>query len=545
MTRSILIALAVVASLAGAATPAGAAPGDLLAFVGDAGCIADEPFDGCRAGRGLDGAESLAVSPDGLNVYVAAASSGSVAVLRRDPVTGVLTQPAGKDACHAVEGSECRRSRETEGAYGVAVSPDGLNVYAAAFRSGAVSAFARDPATGLLKQLKGADGCTVEFDVDREEPTTCTEGRGLASVSALTVSPDGRNVYAVADRSDAVTAFARDPATGALHQLPGLDGCASQSGSGGGCAKADGLDGAESIVVSADGAFVHVAGSASGGVATFARDAGTGALRQLDGANGCIVTAAKHPRCGVAPGMGGAWGIALAPGGTSLYVGALATSSLAILARDPATGRLQPLPKPTGCLRQPPVLLGPCTAVPHLGGISNLAVAPEGDRLYGAAFTDDTLVTLARAADGTLAPIAGPAGCLTHSEVEGCEQVPGLDGASNVQLSPDGRNVYVASDIADAIVAVARQPVTVAPALAYRSGAARRGKAFVLLPRVLALRPARFAVTPRLPAGLVLNTETGSISGRPTGTAPARTYTVTLTTDGGTVAATLRLQVRR
>ena len=208
--------------------------------------------------------------------------------------------------------------------------------------------------------------------------------------------------------------------------------------------------------------------------------------------------------------MGGAWGVALAPGGTSLYVGALATSSLAILSRDGLTGRLQPLPKPTGCLRQPPVLLGPCTAVPHLGGISNLAVSPEGDRLYGAAFTDDALVTMVRAADGSLSPLPGPAGCLTHTDVEGCEQVPGLDGASNVQLSRDGRNAYVASDIADAVVAVARQPATVAPVLSYRSGAARRGKPFVLLPRVLALRPARFAIAPRLPAGLVLNTETGA-----------------------------------
>ncbi len=544
MSRSILVALAVVASVAGGATPAGAAPGDLVPFVGDAGCIADEPFDGCRPGHGLDGAESLAVSPDGRNVYVAAASSGGVAVLRRDPVTGVLTQPAGKDGCHAVDASDCRRSRETEGAYGVAVSPDGLNVYAAAFRSNAVSAFARDPATGLLKQLKGADGCTVEFDVERDEPTTCTEGRGLASVSALTVSPDGRNVYAVADRSDAVTAFARDPATGALRQLPGLDGCSSQSGSGGACAKSEGLDGAESIVVSPDGAFVYVAASTTGGVATFARDQGTGALRQLDGADGCIVTAAKHDRCALAPGMGGAWGIAMAPGGTSLYVGALATSSLANLARDPASGHLQPLPKPLGCLRQPPVLLGPCTPVPHLGGISNLAVSPEGDRLYGASFTDDTLITLVRAADGTLTPLAGPAGCLTHGEVAGCEQAPGLDGASNVQLSPDGRNVYVASDIADSVVAVARQPATVAPVLRYRSGAARRGQPFVLLPQVLALQPAKFAIAPRLPAGLVLNTETGSISGRPTRSAPARSYAVTLTADGGTVTATLRLRVR-
>ena len=61
---------------------------------------------------------------------------------------------------------------------------------------------------------------------------------------------------------------------------------------------------------------------------------------------------------------------------------------------------------------------------------------------------------------------------------------------------------------------------------------------------MLALRPARFAIAPRLPAGLVLNAETGSISGRPTGTAPARDYTVTLTTDGGTTSATLRLRVR-
>src|SRR3712207_8394118 len=45
---------------------------------------------------------------------------------------------------------------------------------------------------------------------------------------------------------------------------------------------------------------------------------------------------------------------------------------------------LTPLPPPFGCLRNPPVVFGPCTAMPRLGGAANVRVSATGERLYAA-----------------------------------------------------------------------------------------------------------------------------------------------------------------
>ena len=103
---------------------------------------------GCADGRALEGAASLAVSRDGRNVYVAAAASNAVAILRRDPRTGALRQLAGKAGCISETGTggACRDGTGLWGAAAVAVPPDGRHAYAAGFFSSAVSIFSRAPA---------------------------------------------------------------------------------------------------------------------------------------------------------------------------------------------------------------------------------------------------------------------------------------------------------------------------------------------------------------------------------------------------------------
>src|SRR5687767_13981547 len=103
----VIAALGVVAALGAAPAPAAADPGDLVAMFGEASCLSQEVTT-CRPGRGLDGAESIALSPDGLHAYVASRSGGTLAVLLRDPVNGVLRQPAPPEGCLGGEG-------ETEG----------------------------------------------------------------------------------------------------------------------------------------------------------------------------------------------------------------------------------------------------------------------------------------------------------------------------------------------------------------------------------------------------------------------------------------------
>ena len=77
-----------------------------------------------------------------------------------------------------------------------------------------------------------------------------------------------------------------------------------------------------------------------------------------------------------------------------------------VFARDPATGALTE----TGCYMSeaPP---GPCISVAGLGGVSDLALSPDGASLYAAGGADSTLVTFAITGGGALRSVA----CLEDS----------------------------------------------------------------------------------------------------------------------------------
>jgi DNA-binding beta-propeller fold protein YncE len=118
--------------------------GALTQKPGTAGCISEDGSGGaCQNGAALDTAASVAASPDGTSVYVAAAGSDAIAVFDRDPTTGALTQKTGL-ACVSETGSgACADGTNLDNAAGVATSPDGANVYVTAVASNAVAIFDR------------------------------------------------------------------------------------------------------------------------------------------------------------------------------------------------------------------------------------------------------------------------------------------------------------------------------------------------------------------------------------------------------------------
>ena len=94
---------------------------------------------------GSNGAYGMALSPDGKFAYVSGVADDSVVVLGRNTTTGSLTD---------FFGGPMFRQRFTNanlnGAYGLAVSPDGQNVYVTGYTSDALLTLKRNASTGAL-----------------------------------------------------------------------------------------------------------------------------------------------------------------------------------------------------------------------------------------------------------------------------------------------------------------------------------------------------------------------------------------------------------
>jgi DNA-binding beta-propeller fold protein YncE len=227
------------------------------------GCIRDAGAGtpSCSEAPGLGQATSVAASPDGARVYVAA-NSGRLTVFNRDSGTGVLT--FNKCFRQGGMGEGCGDGATGIGnAHGVAVSPDSANVYVASSFGKGIATF--NNSGGTLTQA----GCISQGGIGG-----CASESGLSNMESVVVSPDGNDVYAAGNdigfgsaNPGTLVAFTR-AADGALTKR----GCLAVDGADG-CGAAPGLNGA--VGVSADNRNVFVAASASGagsdpgGVAAF------------------------------------------------------------------------------------------------------------------------------------------------------------------------------------------------------------------------------------------------------------------------------------
>jgi len=260
-------------------------------------------LDTCSYGRMLAGVRTVAVTRDGRSVYVAGVFG--IAVFARSSTTGLLKQldgsggrvssdgldPARLEIEHDfnadVEERICAAENALLGPANVALSADGRSVYVTAAGSSALIAFARDPASGVLRRVAGSGGC-VEDDQSGGEDEGCATASALGDAWSASVSPDGRNVYVAAPASDAVSVFARDPQTGAVTRLSGPLGCVSAVLEG--CMRADGVSLPVSVAVSADGRTAYVVSVNE--LAVFKRDRKTGALTELPRPYGCFAARA-------------------------------------------------------------------------------------------------------------------------------------------------------------------------------------------------------------------------------------------------------------
>ena len=332
--------------------------------------------DGDDGVDGLDGASESVVSPDGRHVYTVSRDEDAIAIFTRERPSGDLAF-AGliRQGDPGIDGLDSPS--------GIAVSPDGLNLYVYSGRSGvdSVSTFRRDADTGDLAFVQvfndGANG------VD-----------GLRGVADVTVSPDGRHVYAVGRLDRSLVIFERDAATGALTFRSRLIQ---------GSAGVDGLLDVQAVAVSADNRFVYTV--ASNYMAVFTRDALSGAL---------IPAQVIFDQ----PNLNGALRLVISPDQRHVYVGG--GQRLAVFQRDFAGGTVsfvQLIFRQHGS-----------TAF-----ATDVRVTSDGTQVIAAGRNPATLYVYDRDAD---------AGELTLAETLGPAQVPDFS-VSTAALSDDGISVYV------------------------------------------------------------------------------------------------------
>jgi DNA-binding beta-propeller fold protein YncE len=427
-----------------------AVTGDLTQPAGTAGCISETGAGPCADGHALNGANAVAVSADGKSVYAASQDSDAVVRLSRNTTTGAIAQPAGSAGCISETGAgPCADGHALAGPFGVAVSADGKSVYAVSRDSNAVARFTRNTTTGAITQPTGSAGCISETGAG-----PCADGHGLSGANSVAVSADGKSVYVTS--LTGVARLTRDPTTGAITQPAGTAGCISETGAGP-CADGHALsDGADSVRVSADGKSVYVASFPNNAVLRLNRNTTSGAITQPAGAAGCISETGAGP-CADGHGLTGAAWIAVSPDGKSVYAAANTGKAIARLNRDTTTGAITQPAGTAGCISETGA--GPCADGHGLSGPVWVTVSPDGKNVYAAAHFSNAVVRLNRnTTSGAITQPAGSAGCISETGAGPCADGHGLSLAFSVEVSADGKSVYVASLLSDAVARFIRTP---------------------------------------------------------------------------------------
>ncbi|MGD2115863.1 MAG: beta-propeller fold lactonase family protein [Acidobacteriota bacterium] len=299
--------------------------------------------DGSGGVDGLDGVETLAISQDGATLYVGGLLDNELAVFSRNDMSGALTYVE----THADGG--------LSGVHSVVVSPDDENVYAAGRNADALVVYTRDPGDGTLTHLETHVDGTGGVD-------------GLAGVTSVAVSPDGKHVYATGQDEQEVAIFTRSSLDGSL-------AFSAVVADGIGVGSDVDIDDKRVVRLDPSGSHLyvtnHVEDPADVWIAVFSRNSGSGALTA-----GSSVSAAAVDLCFL--GIEGDSGIAFSPDGAAAYVNQPFDTSVVSFARDSGSGALDF----ADGLCDDSIGQGAGGTADGFWGSQDLAVSPDGEHLY-------------------------------------------------------------------------------------------------------------------------------------------------------------------
>ena len=359
----------------------------------------------------LKGIVSVDISRDGRHLYAAAYQAKSIGVFARDAQTGLLERIETVSEPAVFDGITAAR-----------LSPDNRFLVTAAFRSNAVALYSRDPKTGKLTKAgtvvrTGKGGALLNFAVD------------------AAWSPDSAHVYVIAANSAAVNVFR-------ITGQPSLELVEVEEGND------RSLRGARGIAVSPDGNFVYIAGEQSNALSVFKRDARTGKLDWHQ-----VLKSGQHK----AAGLNGAFSVAASPDGAFVYLSS---------GRFHGTDAITVFKKQNdGTLQFVEELINYTDKLERFVGGNEITLSPDGKRAYAVGSRSDSLVVFDRnPATGTLKQ--------TQFLVDNFKGVGPMVMPGGVEVSPDGRFVYVASEGSSALTIFQRT----GPAIAEKTGDTENGR---------------------------------------------------------------------
>ncbi len=327
---------------------------------------------------------ATAISPDGRNLYVTAENGGALLAFSREAATGAVTYIG-------VRKNGADRVARMTSPHALAIAPSGDRVIVASNAEATLTEFVLRPHTGeplFRGRLAGGEGGVS----------------GLDGVCALTFSPDGTELYALAHGGDAMSVFAFDQ-TGDLAFRQSL-----RQGTDG----VGGLRTPRSLAVSPDGRHIYIA--------SFLDDTLT--LVERGPAGGL---AARGPAiAGAAPVPPNPIAISISPDGAFVYLVSYKDNALRVYARDPVSG----------VLTQSAAVDAGTSGFDALFQPTAMVMSPDGRYVYLAGIGRHAVSSFARdPQSGGLSP--------RQRFAMGQPGIDGLNGPSALSLSPDIGGLYV------------------------------------------------------------------------------------------------------
>lgn len=381
---------------------------------------------------GVAGPYGVAISPDGKNVYVADRGDSFMSAFSRNMMNGQLTFKGGHSGLGALAAP-----------YLVTVSPDGKNVYATGSASNSVVSFLRISGDGSLSYIsRVAKGDSYGFCL----PNCPFQLDALTGAYQVLISPDGQYAY-ISDVGDSkIVVLYRNADTGALTMGP-ISGPVQVYSSAN-------ITQAYGMALSPDGGYLYITGYGSDTVEVLKRDAGTGKLtfveRQTNAVNGV-------------DGLDGVFRATVSPDGAYLYTASYDDSAVTVFRRDASTGKLTYLAKYKDGIG----------GIDGIAACTSVAISPNGAFLFASGYNDNAVTVFER---------DQVTGLLTQRQVikRGGNGLPALGGARDIAPSPDGRNIYVTGFTDNKVVQLdVANPTPVAISLA-PSSATAGGAVFTL-----------------------------------------------------------------